>query len=148
LELWLGEVKFYNDISNAIKDVIEELNVHSQVRYIKNEFVAISNKIDDSLPHSDKLKALLHPNTSLDDVFSATCIPVLLTYNSDVLSKYTQKSQEYIDEISAEFLKFHSNFCNKLGSFPLTIHLFLLPLHTKEELVDVLNSKLNIWQQI
>jgi hypothetical protein len=148
LELWLGEVKFYNNISNAIKDVIEELKVHSQVRYIRNEFVAITNKIDDTLPHSDKLKALLHPNTSLDDVFSTTCIPVLLTYDSAVLSKHTQSSQDYIDEISEEFLKFHTDFCNKLGTFPLTIHLFLLPLHTKQELVGVLNSKLQIWQQI
>lgn len=148
LELWLGEVKFYSNITSAIRDVIEELKAHSQVRYIRNEFVAITNKIDDTLPHSDKLKALLHPNTSLDDVFLATCIPVLLTYDSDVLSKHTQRSQEYIDEISAEFLKFHNDFCNKLGTFPLTIHLFLLPLHTKQELVKVLNSKLQIWQQI
>lgn len=79
LELWLGEVKFYSDIYNAVSDIIEELNEHIKVRYIRNEFIAITNKIDNKWPHADRLKTLLHPNISLDDVFSNTCIPVLLT---------------------------------------------------------------------
>ncbi|GHU56504.1 hypothetical protein FACS189411_07270 [Bacteroidia bacterium] len=148
LELWLGEVKFYNDISNAIRDVVDELKQHINVRYVRNEFVAITNKIDNSWSHAEKLKTLLHPNTSLDDVFSATSIPVLLTYDSAVLTKYSQKSQEYIDEISNEFLTLHRNFCTKLGDFPLTIHLFLLPLNTKAELMKLLESKLKTWQNL
>lgn len=46
LELWLGEVKFYNNISNAISDVIEESNQHIKTRYVRTEFIAITNKID------------------------------------------------------------------------------------------------------
>ena len=148
LELWLGEVKFYNNISNAISDVIEELNQHVEVRYVRNEFVAITNKIDAQWPYADKLMTLLHPHTSLDDVFSKTCIPVLLTYDSSVLTKYDKKCDEYIQEISEEFTKIHKNFCDKLGVFPLTIHLFLFPLNTKIELMNSLESKLKIWQRL
>jgi hypothetical protein len=148
LELWLGEVKFYNDISNAISHVIAELKQHIEIRYVKNEFIAITNKIDNSWPHAEKLKTLLNPNTSLDDVFSNTCIPVLLTYDSTVLAKHNQKSTEYITEISNEFLKFHKNFCDRLGAFPLTIHLFLLPLNTKAELMNSLETKLKTWQSL
>lgn len=148
LELWLGEVKFYNNISNAISDVIEELNQHVEVRYVRNEFVAITNKIDAQWPHADRLMTLLHPHTSLDDVFSNTCIPVLLTYDSSVLTRYDNKCDEYIQEISEEFQKIHKNFCDKLGNFPLTIHLFLFPLNTKIELINSLESKLKIWQSL
>ena len=148
LELWLGEVKFYNNISNAISDVIEELNQHVNVRYVRNEFVAITNKIDAKWPYADRLKTLLHPHTSLDDVFSNTCIPVLLTYDSSVLTRYDNKCDEYIQEISEELQRFHKNFCDKLGKFPLTIHLFLFPLNTKAELINSLESKLKIWQNL
>lgn len=148
LELWLGEVKFYNNISNAISDVIEELNQHIKTRYVRNEFIAITNKIDTKWPHANILKTLLHPNTSLDDVFSNTCIPVLLTYDSSVLTGYDNKCDEYIQEISEEFQRFHKKFCDKLGEFPLTIHLFLFPLNTKAELINSLESKLKIWQSL
>ena len=148
LELWLGEVKFYNNISNAISDVIEELNQHINTRYVRNEFIAITNKIDAKWPHADRLKTLLHHHTSLDDVFSNTCIPVLLTYDSTTLAKYDNKCDEYVREISEEFQKFHKVFCDKLGKFRLTIHLFLFPLNTKAELINSLESKLKIWQKL
>ena len=120
LELWLGEVKFYSNINTAISDVIEELRQHIIVRYVRNEFMAITNKIDDKWPYADRLKTLLHPNISLDDVFSNTCIPVLLTYDSKTLAKYNNKCEEYIQEITNEFQSIHKNFCDKLGDFPLT----------------------------
>ena len=148
LELWLGEVKFYHNISQAISHVIEELNQHVNVRYVRNEFIAITNKIDDKWPHADRLKILLHPHTSLDDVFSKTCIPVLLTYDSNTLANYNYKCEEYIQKITEEFQRIHKNFCDKLDDFPLTIHLFLLPLNTKAELINSLESKLKIWQSL
>ena len=148
LELWLGEVKFYKNISDAISDVIKEINQHIETRYVRNEFIAITNKIDTKWPHADRLKTLLHPNTSLDDVFSNTCIPVLLTYDSTILAKYNNKCDEYVQEISEEFQKFHKVFCDKLGEFPLTIHLFLFPLNTKAKLINSLESKLKIWQSL
>jgi len=148
LELWLGDVKFYKNISDAISDVIKEINQHIETRYVRNEFIAITNKIDTKWPHADRLKTLLHPNTSLDDVFSNTCIPVLLTYDSTILAKYNNKCDEYVQEISEEFQRFHKIFCDKLGEFPLTIHLFLFPLNTKVELINSLESKLKIWQSL
>lgn len=148
LELWLGEAKFYGSISNAISDVVEELEAHAKRDYIRNEFIAITNKIDDEWPHAEKLKGLLHPNTSLDEVFERMCIPVLLTYDSNVLKIHTKATEEYIEEIGQEFRKVHERFCMRLGNFPLTVHLFLLPLNTKEDLIKSLNDKLQAWQNI
>jgi len=149
LELWLGEVKFYTDIHNAINDVVKEIFAHIQRDYLRNEFVAITNKIDDAWPHANRLKALLDPNTSLDYVFDQACIPVLLTYDSDVIAKYDDNSAAYQTEIKSEFEELYNNFTEKISKgVPLTVHLFLLPLKTKAELVSAFDDKLKILQQI
>lgn len=149
LELWLGEVKFYDDINNAINHVVAEIKEHVKRDYLRNEFIAIKNKIDPRWPHAEKLKLLLDPNTSLDAVFERACIPVLLTYDSDVIAKYDSNCEEYIDEITNEFNKLYTFFVGKIADFvPLTVHLFLLPLKTKADLVKCFDEKLKQLQKI
>lgn len=148
LELWLGEVKFYNNIYSAIADVIDELQKHTDKDYLRTEFAAITNKIDPRWPHQDKLKKLLSPNTSLDQVFDATCIPVLLTYDSPVVLKHKKFTDAYKNEIIKEMKHFHQKFCTDYGACNLRIHLFLIPLKEKAKLVKALNDRLNSWQNI
>ncbi|MBO4333591.1 MAG: DUF1837 domain-containing protein [Paludibacteraceae bacterium] len=149
LELWLGEVKFYTDINDAINDVVQEIFEHIKSDYLRTEFIAIKNKIDSNWPHADRLKLLLDPNTSLDVVFDKACIPVLLTYDSKVIAKYDRSSEVYFAEITTEFEKLYKIFVEKISNkVPLTIHLFLLPLKTKAELVSCFNQKLKQLQLI
>ena len=149
LELWLGEVKFYKEINQAINDVVTEIFDHIKRDYLRNEFIAIKNKIDKKWPHAEKLEMLLDPNTSLDAVFNQACIPVLLTYDSSVLAKYEESSAEYLVEITAEFNKLYERFVDKISDkVPLTVHLFLLPLNTKDELTMCFDKKLKQLQQI
>lgn len=148
LELWLGEAKFYNEIGAAITAVVDELKKHTAQDYLRNEFVAIKNKIDDNWPYADDLKALLRGNTSLDVVFSAACIPVLLTYDSNTVAKHKADSSDYQREIKAEIMKHHASFIKKKPELKVKIHLFLVPLNTKKKLVTELDRKLKIWQQI
>lgn len=58
LELWIGEAKFYDNIERAIHDVIEEINNHTQIPYLRSEFSLITNKIDNSWKHADAFKKL------------------------------------------------------------------------------------------
>ncbi|KIG05322.1 hypothetical protein BurMR1_3635 [Burkholderia sp. MR1] len=41
LELWLGEVKFYQNIGKAITDVCLELDAHFEREYLRDEFLLI-----------------------------------------------------------------------------------------------------------
>lgn len=149
LELWLGEVKFYKEISKAITDVVNEIFDHIKKDYLRDEFIAITNKIDEKWPHADKLKNLLDPNTSLDQVFDQACIPVLLTYNSDVIAKYNESSDAYTNEIKTEFEDLFEKFKERItDKVPITVHLFLLPLKTKADLVASFDEKLRKLQQI
>lgn len=45
LELWLGEVKFYNNNgTRAIADITKEILEHTDYNYLKDEFLLIDNK--------------------------------------------------------------------------------------------------------
>ncbi|WP_026300918.1 DUF1837 domain-containing protein [Thioalkalivibrio sp. ALE23] len=147
LELWLGEVKLYKDIGRAISDVVEELHAHTQRDYLRDEFLLIRGKVDDDWPHAEALKSLISPNTSLDQVFAKAVIPVLLTYDSSCVKTHDRCSQDYCEQFEAEVRKHYHNFATR--NLPsLDIHLFLLPLKSKDELVGLLHQKLEAWQNL
>lgn len=150
LDLWLGEVKFYKDASQAIKDVIPEIEEHFAHDYLRTEFIAITNKLDKESPFYEKLSQLISPDTSLDDIFERICVPVLITFNSKVIDKHTKYTNAYREEMKTEMEKYFNLFesqFEKLG-IDIEVHLFLLPLKTKETFVQMLNNKLNLWQQL
>jgi len=147
LELWIGEAKFYKDISDAIREVVRELDDHTKTDYLRSEFALITNKIDDSWEHSETLKRLLDPNTSLDEVFTRTCIPVLLTYDSPVLAAHTACDDAYAAAFTEEIETYWRRFAQKDLPAELRIHLFLLPLNTKEDLIVALDKRLKQWQE-
>ena len=148
LELWIGEAKFYKHINAAIRDVVKEIQAHTQTDYLRSEFALITNKIDDSWDHAKALKRLLNPNTSLDDVFQRACIPVLLTYDSPAVASHTLCSNVYAAAFKKEVKDNCQIFAGKNLPAELRIHLFLLPIKAKQQLVATLDSKLKEWHRI
>lgn len=151
LELWIGETKFYNEVGRAVRDVCDEIIDHLNTDYLRNEFLLITNKIDPSWPHADSLKKLIDENTSLDEIFARAAIPVLLTYDSDVVKTSSIADQEYIENIKAELTSAYVRLRNRLkekhiekfGSpLEITVHIILLPLKDKAKLTIALNKRL------
>lgn len=154
LELWVGETKFYNKVSRAIYDVVKEIVDHLETDYLKSEFILIRNKIDPEWPEAEELRGLLHENTSLDKVFRQACIPVLLTYDSEVV-KGGAIDKEYERNIRGEIVDAYSSLRNKLDdqyserfftALPITVHVILIPLHEKKELIAALDKRLKALQ--
>jgi hypothetical protein len=148
LELWLGESKFYEDIEEAIRAAVTSLIDHTRREYLRAEFIAIANKIDDSWPHAARLKQLIDKNTSLDVIFDAVCIPVFLTYNSPTISSYTEVSQEFKKDFESEVRRHHADFIGRGLPNNVRIHLFLLPLKLKGELQKMFDERLKACQSI
>lgn len=144
LQLWLGESKFYSDIRQAVRHVVDELHAHAETSYLRSEFALILNKVDPRWPHAEEIKRLLDPNISLDDVFSSTNFAVLLTYDSDVVRTHKQVDSAYEAAFHAEIAQHAELFRDAATNLPgdLTIHLFLLPLESKKDLVDKLHQHL------
>ncbi|MGE9268734.1 MAG: HamA C-terminal domain-containing protein [Verrucomicrobiales bacterium] len=150
MELWIGEVKFYKDINAAIRDVVVEIEDHTQRDYLKDEFLWIKGKIDDASEHAAQLQKLLSSNTSLDVVFKRVCIPVLLTYESTCLAEHDNCSSAYCSAFEDELRLHHARFMEKLSEIALpdglTVRLFLLPLQVKKALIEALDENLRTWQ--
>lgn len=155
LELWIGETKFYKDITKAIYDVSKEIIDHLETDYLKSEFILIKNKIDPKWPEADSLNKLLDNNVSLDAVFKRVCIPILLTYESNVIQKSNKTDQEYTDNIRKEVSNAYENMRKKLdegyktrfkASLPLTVHVILIPLKDKKTLTKTLDARLKAMQ--
>jgi hypothetical protein len=155
LELWIGETKFYTNVTRAISDVSKEIVDHLKTDYLKSEFLLIKNKIDATWPEAELLKTLLNNNTSLDKVFKRACIPILLTYESAVVQNSNISDNEYINSIRKEISCSYANLRKKLSSeyqirfkqtLPLTVHVILIPLNKKKDLIDALNFRLKALQ--
>lgn len=144
LELWLGEVKFYEDGKDAIREVAKEIIQHTAIDYLKNEFMLITNKLDKDSPYYAKLSQLLDKNTSLDKVFAVACIPILITYDSEVIKACNKSDKAYRDQLKTEIkaLQYEFNSKSPEGTIPIKIQLFFIPFHTKKEFVAILDSAL------
>lgn len=148
LELWLGEAKFYADIGDAISAAVEEIEEHTERDYLRNEFLFIDNKIDANWEHADELRSLISGNTSIDEIFRRVCIPVLLTYDSETVSNFTDICDEYCEAFESEVREHHQSFCSNALPPELRFHLFLLPIESKVELVKLLHKELETWRNI
>jgi hypothetical protein len=146
LELWLGEAKFYTSAPKAIRSAVRSLKQLGDRQYLRDEFAAIVHKVDDQWPHAATLKRLLDPNTSLDKIFSAACIPVLLTYDSSVVASHSVHDATYVTAITQEWEAHHSDFVGQSLPRHVKVHLFLLPLNTKRRLIRALDKELRRWQ--
>lgn len=155
LELWIGETKFYKDISGAIYDVSKEIVDHLETDYLKTEFLLISNKIDSNWEEADALRQLLAENTSLDRIFKRACIPILLTYESDVIKRSSVSDAGYLTSIQNEIRVEYVKMRKKLGesykarfntALPLTVHVILIPLNEKLALTAALDQRLKAMQ--
>ena len=105
-------------------------------------------KIDPQWPFATQLEDLLEENKSLDEVFQRACIAVLLTYDSDCLGQHISVDSAYEAAFEKEIRKHHATFASKNLPKDIAVHLILLPLNTKANLLAELDTKLKAWQTI
>ncbi|HAV4457064.1 TPA: DUF1837 domain-containing protein [Acinetobacter baumannii] len=146
LDLYLGEVKFYKNINRAITDVVSELEAHTKSNYLRSEFSAILNKVDSEFPLFGQLKDLLHSNKSLDMIIDRIVIPVLLTYESETISKFDRVTQDFIETLEREVSENWKNFASRTLPKGFRIELILLPLKSKKSFIESLDGILDQWK--
>lgn len=142
LELWLGEVKFYANITDAMQKAIASLEELTETERLKREFVLIRGLVDDTWPYAEEFKALTE-GKSLDDVFDVLRIPVLLTYDSEVVNDHNRVCEEYETALRTEAENIFSRFKgNARLPADIYIHLILVPLKDKADLNEALHERL------
>ena len=142
LELWLGEAKFYTGASRAIADAIQSITEHLEANYLRQEFMWIGNKIPAKPKSLEEIRRLLDENTSLDEVFPVLHIPVLITYESSALRTHSQATEAFKKAVTKELLSHFASFKNKCTFKEVSVHLIVVPLHSKKDLQDHFERKL------
>lgn len=145
LELWLGESKFYSDPKGAARAAAASLGAHCDAKYLRAEFAAIINKIDDKWPHADQLKKLLDPNTTLDEIFARRVVPVLLTYPTDGVS-VAAVCDAFHAALDAEVKDIVNTFGTHCPLEKSDVRLFLVPLDDKQETARAFDAELKALQ--
>jgi hypothetical protein len=147
LELWLGEAKFYRNADHAIQSVLDDLEDHLDRDYLRCEFALVASKIDNDHPHAHELRQLMHPNTSLDEVFDRIVVPILVTYDSASTLGHQKICPQYQADLEAEVRRIWLKLKNKLNtSLPVAVRLLLVPLGDKSALQEALTTELQKWQ--
>lgn len=178
--LYFGETKFYareNDKAGAdgIKDLVDDIKEHFRRDFLKREFSLIGKKKHAFLPLEDyedqntierykeffELKNYWYKtindaekgNIPLEQFLDSVTIPLLCTYESSLLTKYNDVSnQSFIQEYEAQIKDLQKIFTSTLASLEvelgepirtnLNIILLLFPIPSKKKLVKLLHEKL------
>lgn len=150
--LWLGEAKIYQDGAKGISELASDLTKHFSEDYLRSEFVLIRKKLElldqSVVTDKDYWLDLMHKHTTIDKVFTSITIPMLCVYDSEIYSSHTEVSEKYIFELTNEAKKLKDDFKKKTISTTLNVVLLLLPIPSKEDLVEMLHNKLKNIQNI
>lgn len=149
MKIWLGEAKFYSALDGAMDSVLEDIQAHLAIDFLRKEFVFITRKVDASWPHAQQFKALIARARSLDDISSSIVMPVFLTYDSDAVDSHDVVGDSYIAAMTKETTTALSRFESRLTKpLEVEIRLILLPLKSKTRLVELMHEKLKALQGI
>lgn len=149
-EIWLGEAKFYTDLAGAIREAAKSIGDHLNSGFLRREFVAITNKLDLAWPQASAFADALDSAVSLDDIAESLVIPVLLTYDSRAAHDATKHDAAYVAALEQEAVTAWQTFVDQEIATKLTItmQLILVPMQSKQRLLNLMHQKLRIYQHL
>lgn len=150
--LWLGEAKFYNDITdtrlyapiNSVFDTIDSEKIKKENSII-TDISDIEYLIDDP-DMRRKILTTLHRDTSIDEIKKRLHVPILLLHECDK----TQKAKDLTEKYRCEIKEFHLERAQRYfkaqnkkqktknihGYEHIQFHLILFPVPNKANIVN------------
>lgn len=105
--LWLGESKFHQSFSTALTHAIDSLNEHCKILYTSDEMSILKPNVEINNDYMSDFKKLesIFKGKSIDKIKFK--IPVLLTYDSNVIKNNEDISDNFKKELDVELLDFY-----------------------------------------
>ncbi|EED2626339.1 DUF1837 domain-containing protein [Campylobacter coli] len=161
--LWLGESKFYTNITKAIdeaaksiKDLLVKDKLNKEKSIITNvkdlELYMEDKKDEISEENINKIKKILRQETSVDELKNILHIPISIIYQCNTTKAYNELSEEYKQKIAI----FHqgqakqaiAKITNELGDMhkieKIKFHIILFPVPDKERIQCDFTKKLEV----
>ncbi|WP_109450893.1 Hachiman antiphage defense system protein HamA [Azospirillum sp. TSH64] len=143
-QLWLGQTRIAtaDDRDSILTAISQILRSSLEKEVLKRERKAIIQlRHSVHLSHHD-LGRSMHPNGKVDDLLSVLHIPILIAYDSDVLSKgYVD---DYLNGITEEAKEIYDSLKRNLEPEfrDMRIHIFLVPIECAKSLAISFESTL------
>ncbi|MBD8878803.1 DUF1837 domain-containing protein [Labrenzia polysiphoniae] len=141
-ELWLGEAKFFKSRDAAVKDAIASIESHVNAGFLKNEKLLLGPQISDDIPHSDRIKALLASETSLDALIENAVFPVIIAANSDAAVNNSRPCDAYAESITDEMNALWGRLASSGLTKKIKLRLIYVPLADKDKLNAAFDTRL------
>ena len=93
------------------------------------------------------MRRLLNEATTLDQVFDVLHVPVLLTYESKTVRDHLKSTTDYITKFRSEITAYHQRFVRLNPAKKVKVHLCLIPLKSKKELLDEFDARLQFYHE-
>lgn len=144
-QLWLGLSRLIeaNSMDTTLEQICEVLDetISETVLSAEREIVISLREPLHHQPKADAFNQALHRNSPVDDMLNVLCFPILLTYDSEVLS--SGWLADYIDKLKTE-IEIH--FCTFTTQLPESIKqvkvmVFLVPMESIELLIKAFNAR-------
>ena len=97
-ELWLGELKFYTDAEEGLRDALKSVKDHILPAFLATEKAMIFGHVGKDIPHSAEVIKLFKSQTSGDDLLKMATFPILVTYESGSIASFNEVSAKYIEK--------------------------------------------------
>ena len=139
--LWLGEAKFHQDFSSAIFKAVESLNEHITDKAIKDELSILEgNNCEIEEETRAKIEEYLNSGLSLDKMKFK--IPILLTYDCEIVKNHSNICDAFIQEIKEDLEKKYSIIDKKKISLKpnIELHFIIFPLESVKEIKEELEN--------
>jgi len=141
-ELWLGEAKFYSDVSDAIRDAATSIKSHYLPAFLQTEKAMIFGHIAEGLPHRQRVLDLFRQQTSSDELLKMSVFPVLVTYESATITAHGSITDEFVSQLKSEVERIRASFGQLMEDVPLRFQLILVPMKSKQLVVESFDQKL------
>jgi Cap4 SAVED domain/Trypsin-like peptidase domain len=92
IELWIGASSVSTNIDEAVTAAIRNIEYIVSLTTLKQRLFMLTAEIDESWPHTDKLKRLANSGLTIDERFDKIIIPVFLMHDSSIITNYDQNS--------------------------------------------------------
>jgi len=140
--LWLGEAKFYADGTDGLTKAIKSVKDMLRRLADREEFIAVKHHLNgNSSSIAKKAEELLSSAVSLDKIKAKICIPILVTYDSSVTNSHNSDTMLFRHELDIEIQPYIKSFLSRMSAITeVDVHIFFMPLKSKDELVKRLDT--------
>lgn len=144
--LWLGEAKFYSNFDNWLNEALNSVKNLTTTQLLKQEFVFLSTWTEEisNKEIKEKVENILY-SWNLSEI--QIKIPILITYDSDIMAKHKYHDETFLNELSEDFEKKRDKICKKnwidIQNQKIDFYFMLLPFKSVKEIKEKLIEKRN-----